>query len=152
MTEYRPVNFHFSVNFEGLPGGTSEDIKFQSVNGLSTDFETDTLKEGGENRFVHTIPTRRKTPELVLKRGLYRPGESGLTYWCKQAFDNYLFLPININIHLLNEKHDPLVIWKVIHSWPKSWEFADLSAEDGKVLIETFKLNYNYFTYQKPQG
>ena len=150
MIDYHPVNFHFLVEFLRLPGGKTVDIKFQSVSGLSVDFETEAYKECGENRFVHNVPVRSRSPDLILKRGLYRPGQSSLTAWCKQAFDNFIFFPINLNVTLLNEGHEPLVIWKVIHAWPKSWEFGELNAEDGKVLIETFKLSYNYLEYQNP--
>ncbi|MFZ2899290.1 MAG: phage tail protein [Saprospiraceae bacterium] len=150
MREYHPVNFHYRVEFLDLPGRTPEDIKFQSVTGLSVDFNTDSFKEGGENRFEHIVPARTKYPELVLKRGLYLPGKSGLTDWCNKAFDNFIFQPVNLNVQLLNENHETLVQWKVVHAWPKSWEFGELNAEDGKILIETFKLNYNYFRYRKP--
>lgn len=151
MADYHPVNFHFRVTFLGLPGGTSEDVKFQSVTGLNVDVETDSIKEGGENRFTHVVPVRRKYADLTLKRGLYRPGQSGLTGWCKEAFDNFNFSPIDLMVELLNENHQPLVVWKVIHAWPKSWEIEQLSADPpGKVLIETFKLNYNYFEYKNP--
>lgn len=147
MVKYHPVNFHFSVTFQGLPGGTPEDLKFQSVSGLSMEFEVETFKECGVNNFEHSVPLRSKTPDLVLKRGLYVPGKSGITKWCQDAFENFKFQPIDLLVTLLNEKHDPLVVWNVVHAWPKSWEFGDLNAEDGKVMIETFKLNYNFLTY-----
>jgi phage tail-like protein len=149
MRDYRPVNFHFQVEFLNLPGSTPEDIKFQSVTGLSVDFTAENVKEGGENRFEHVVPVRTKYPELVLKRGLYLPGESGLTGWCADAFDKFIFQPVNLVVQLLNERHQALAAWDVTHALPKSWEFGELNAEDGKVLIETFKLSYNYFRFKK---
>jgi phage tail-like protein len=80
---YQTVNFHFTVNFT-LQGAKSVDIKFQSVMGLDATIDTDTVKEGGENRFEHVIPTRRKYGPLILKRGLLAPGTSGVTDWLKR--------------------------------------------------------------------
>lgn len=144
--DYQFVGFHFSVSF-GL-AGAGEDIKFQSVSGLNVQLDTESIKEGGENRFEHVIPVRSKSTDLVLKRGLLRTKESGLTKWCQNAFDNLKFEPTDIVVQLLNEEHQPLVIWKVVHAWPKSWKLGDLNADKGEVLIETFELNYNFFTYQ----
>ena len=144
--DYQFVGFHFSVDF-GLEGSKDE-IMFQSVSGLNVQLDTESIKEGGENRFEHVMPVRSKSSNLVLKRGLYRPKESVVTKWCQNAFDNMVFKPTNLVVTLLNEKHEPLVLWKVIHAWPKNWKLGDLNAEKGEVLIETLELNYNFFTYQ----
>ena len=148
---YPPVGFHFMV--EGVGDGL--DICFQSVSGLSAQIQTETWKEGGENRFEHTLPVRTKYSDLVLKRGVFKPGTSGWTDWFKEVFTNMLnpnsesegpfIKPRDLTIKLLNENHEPLMTWKVVHAWPKNWKLADLNAERGEVLIETLELNYNYF-------
>ena len=84
---YQTVNFHFSVNFN-LKGNKSIDIKFQSVNGLDATIDSETIKEGGENRFEHVVPSRHKYGPLVLKRGLIPPGDSAVTDGLKKAFDD----------------------------------------------------------------
>lgn len=159
MADYRPVNFHFllsteddvvrysngdSVSFQG------EDIEFQSVSGLSVQLETETYKENGENGHHHIIPTKARYTDLILKRGIFRPGESGFTDWFKKAFEQFQFKPINLQIHLLDEEHKPLMFWKVIHAWPKSWKIADLDAEKGAILIETLEIRYNRFEFKLP--
>ena len=146
-TFYQTVGFHFMVSFAEL-GGNQNDIRFQSVTGLDVQIETDTIKEAGENRFEHVVPVRTKYSDLVLKRGVLHPGQSDITKWCKKAFDEMSFKPINLTVELLNELHEPLMVWKVIHAWPKSWKIGEMNAERGEVLIETFELNYNYFTFQ----
>ena len=65
---YPPVGFHFKVEFVNL--GNNNDTRFQSVSGLNVEFETETFKEGGENRFEHKLPVRTKYPDLSLKRGI----------------------------------------------------------------------------------
>ncbi|MEM7659809.1 MAG: phage tail protein, partial [Bacteroidota bacterium] len=70
-TYYPPVSFYFVVSFtgEGLDGETAE-TQFRSVSGLSVEFQTEALKEGGQNRFEHQLPTRTRYTPLVLKRGV----------------------------------------------------------------------------------
>lgn len=166
-TAYQMVGFHFRVTFENLPVTEqrcegkvkiqeaitfmSEDVRFQSVAGLDVQFETDSWKEGGENRFAHELPSRVKfSSTLTLKRGLIDPGKSGITSWCNSAFVNLQIRPINLSVELLNEEHNVLVKWDVVHVWPKSWKIGELNAERSEVLIETLELNYNRFTYKTP--
>lgn len=148
---YPPVGFHFKVEFlfnkAGSPQQQDNDILFQSVSGLNFQMQTDTLKEGGENRFEHTIPVRNKCTDLVLKRGIFKPKDSMIAEWCLQAFKEFIFSPIDIVVNLLDEQHKPLMTWNVHHAWPKNWKVADLNADKGEVVIETFELNYNYFTF-----
>lgn len=140
---YQSVNFHFSVSFP-VKGATAEDIKFQSVTGLDSTIDTETVKEGGENHYEHVIPTRRKFGPLILKRGLLSPAASGVTKWLQKAFDDgrYETLP-NVLITLLDEEHQPLMHWSINNVWPRSWKIGELNAERGEVLIETLELNYN---------
>ena len=139
---YPPVGFHFSVEFTDL-SSSEKDHQFQSVSGLTVDIETEEITEGGENRFKHKIPVRTKYPNLVLKRGLLV--DSTVIDWCKRAVENFDFQPIDLMVKLLNEKHEPLLSWNVVHAYPIKWAIADFNAEESKVVIETIELVYNYY-------
>src|ERR1700760_2739860 len=104
---YQNVSFHFRVNFT-LSTAKTVDVRFQSVTGLDSTIDVETIREGGENRFEHVIPTRRRYGPLILKRGLLGPSQSGVTAWLKQTFDDeqYQTLP-TVSIYLLGEEHDP---------------------------------------------
>ena len=140
-----PVGFHFKVEFTKIDGVTltSNDHQFQSVSGLSVDLETEEIAEGGENRFKHKIPVRTKYPNLVLKRGMLL--DSGIIDWCRKALENLEISPANLNVSLLNEKHEPLQTWSVVHAYPVKWDAGDFNAEESKLVIETLELTYNYF-------
>lgn len=140
---YPPPGFHFKVEFLDIQA-TDNDILFQSVTGLNASLETESIKEGGENRFEHVIPTRSKYTDLVLKRGVLK--DSGVIKWCREAIEQLKVKPVTVLVHLLNENHEPLIEWKLVHAWPKKWSVADLNAEQSSVLIETIELNYNFFT------
>jgi len=146
---YQTVNFHFKVDFS-FGGSQGIDVRFQSVTGLDSTIETETVKEGGENRFEHVIPVRRRYGPLVLKRGLIKPADSALTKWIQQAFDDEVFQPLTtVSISLLDQYHDPLMHWTINNVWPKSWKIGELNAERGEVLIETLELNYNRLVFDK---
>ena len=138
-----PVSFHFRVVFLDIDT-VDNDMLFQSVSGLSASIETDSVKEGGENRFTHTIPVRSQYDDLILKRGVLT--DSGVIRWCRDALEGFTFQPTTVLVQLLNDEHQPLVTWNVIHAWPKKWSVTDLDAEKSELLIETLELSYDFFT------
>ena len=139
---YPPLGFHFKVEFSNIKG----EFQFQSVSGLNVELETEQIAEGGENRFKHKLPVRTKYPNLVLKRGVLVNSE--LIRWCRNAVESFDIAPADMTISLLNEEHEPLITWNVVHAWPVKWSVADLNAEENKVAIETIELAYNYFNVQ----
>ena len=146
---YQTVNFHFKVEFN--LGKDNIDARFQSVSGLDAVLDTESIKEGGENRFEHVVPVRRKYGPLILKRGLIKPSDSAITAWLKRAFDDEQVEPLaTVMIKLLNEEHQPLITWTINNVWPRSWKIGELNAEQSAVLIETLELNYNRLLITNP--
>jgi phage tail-like protein len=141
-TYYPPVGFSFRVEFD-LGGIRDNDFRFQDVSGINVQLETTTVKEGGENRFVHTLPVRAKYPTLVLKRGLL--SDSTLIEWCKDTIENLDVQPTTVWVSLLNENHEPLQTYQFINAWPQKWSLSSFNAEESKVVIETLEIAYQHF-------
>jgi len=141
---YPPVGFHFTVEFIGVDGVTDNDNRFQTVTGLNVEMNTEELTEGGENRFVHKLPTRAKYPNLTLKRGMLNG--SALIKWFTDAVENHKFSPVTINVSLLNEEHNPLATWSFIGAYPVKWEISDMDATQNKIVVDTIEIAYKYFT------
>lgn len=145
MTDYYPPwSFYYSVKF-----GVSDDrndVRFQTVSGLSVEYDMEEYKEGGENRFTHKLPVRTKYADLVLKRGMLT--DSRVITWFIQAFRDRAFTPTDITVILMNEKSSPLRTWKVAHAIPKKWLVSDLNANENAIVIETLELSYRYFSIQ----
>lgn len=139
---YPPVGFHFKVEFVNI--GNGDDIRFQSVSGLAVEYDVETFKEGGENRFEHKLPGRTKYPDLSLKRGMLMDSE--VVAWCLDAFQNRVFRPAQVNVTLLNGDHEPLRTWQVMRAWPKKWSVSDFNAGENSVVVESLELSYSHFT------
>jgi phage tail-like protein len=139
---YPPVGFHFKVEFVGL--GNDNDVRFQSVSGLSVEYDTETFKEGGENRYEHKLPVRTKYPDLGLKRGMLMNSE--IIDWVIDAIQNRSFDPRELNVSLLNVEHEPLRTWRIERAWPKKWAVGDLNAQENSLVVESLDLSYSRFT------
>jgi phage tail-like protein len=138
---YPPVGFHFKVSFPAF--GNNNDSRFQSVGGLSLEYDVENVKEGGENRFEHKLPGRAKFPDLSLKRGMLT--DSAVIRWMLDALRNRDIKPTDVVVSLLNEFHQPLITWKIHNAWPRKWSVSDLNATENNVVIETLDLCYSYF-------
>lgn len=139
--QYPPAGFHFSVGFDGFPA--AHDVRFQSVSGLSATIETEDIREGGENRFKHKLPTGMNYEQLELKRGLVT--DSALVRWCRDAVELFTFAPKNVHISLLDETHKPIVSWQVLNAFPVRWSISEFDAKQSAVVVETLQLQYSYF-------
>lgn len=143
---YPPPVFHFKVEVLGLPPGDN-DVRFTEVSGLSNEMGTEEVAEGGENRFTQKYPTRAKYPELVLKRGLLVKSE--VMSWIERCILDYEIKPMNVDVKLLNEEHQPLMTWHLVKAYPTKWSVSDLNASNNALVIETLQLTYQYFTVDR---
>jgi phage tail-like protein len=141
---YPPVGFHFKVEFNlDEASGEDREARFQEVAGLSKELGVEEYKEGGENRYAHKFPAPATYPNLVLKRGVLL--NSSLIDWCFDAIDNFIFEPVDITVSLLNEEHEPLIVWDVAGAYPLKWSTSDLKAQENSLVIETLELAYKYY-------
>src|ERR1700754_938968 len=121
---YPPWGFYYKVEF--AISKASDDARFQTVSGLSVEYDYESFKEGGENRFEHKLPVRTKYADLALKRGMLV--DSKVIQWCLDAFQKREFRPADVYVSLLNEKHTAIRIWHVHKAWPRKWSVSDFNA------------------------
>ena len=140
---YPPVGFHFRVEVLGLPPSDS-DLRFTEVGGLSVEMTTEEVGEGGQNRFVQKFPVRAKYPELTLKRGLLVG--SKIHEWIRDAVEDFVITPHNVDVMLLNDEHTPLLTWHLVNAYPTKWSASDLNSTSSAIVVESLQLFYQSFT------
>ncbi len=137
-----PVAFHFCVTFGMSP--KDADGAFQEVSGIGPEIETETLVDGGDNRYVYHLPKAMKQPRLKLQRGVAAI-ESRLVAWCKAVLEGGLVRPIwprDLHVFLLDAAGDPLRVWSLEHAWPVHWELGPFNATRNELALETVELVY----------
>lgn len=142
LGDYPPAAFHFTVTF-----GTETrdaDCSFQEVSGIGAEMETESVVEGGENRFVHQLPKTVKHPRLMLKRGV-APFSSRLVTWCREVLEGDLSQPLKprtLHVHLLDEKGEPLRGWSFENTYPVKWDVEPFQSNRNEVALEKIELAY----------
>lgn len=139
-----PVAFHFKVSI----GKTNAnlDTSFKEVAGLDVKMDLLPMKEGGENRFQHQLPTGVKQQPVSLKRGL--AGKvSPLMQWCKGVLEGGLaeeIEPKDVWISLCDKNRDPMRMWVVHGAFPIRWNIDAFNSTKNEVAVETIELACQY--------
>jgi phage tail-like protein len=137
-----PVAFSFRVDVAGIEGG--HEGSFQEVSGISVKLNSESLPEGGENRFEHRLPTPPKYENLVLKRGMIL--NSDLIKWARKAVEEFKISTKDIVVKLIDENGSPLASWSFVNAYPVALKVSEFKAQDNAIVIETLELSYSYFT------
>jgi phage tail-like protein len=137
-----PAAFYFTVTFGTQPGGG--DGSFREVSGIAPEMNTETVIEGGENRYVLELPKGVKNSRLVLKRGI-APSTSGLLTWCQAVLEGGLSRPIFpklVHVFLLDALGSPLRAWSFANAYPVKLEVEGFNSTRNEVAVEKIELSY----------
>ena len=133
MATYPLPKFHFQVEWAGAR------IGFTEVTGLTLETEVIEYREGNSPEYSKIkMPGLRKFGNITMKRGTFA-GDNDYYTW----FDTVKLNTIerrNITITLLNEEHQPVVVWKIKNAWPIKVQSTDLKGDGNEVAIESIEL------------
>ncbi|MBV8662373.1 MAG: phage tail protein, partial [Hyphomicrobiales bacterium] len=116
------------------------------ASGFDVEREVQEVVEGGENRFVHRLPTKMRHGNLVLKRG-FLGRATPLFTWCKTTMESELeqrIGPRDIKVSLLDLAGHPMVAWDFVRAWPVKMSVSNFNAKENEIAIETLEFSYAY--------
>jgi phage tail-like protein len=141
MAEYPIPKFHFQVEW----GGSR--IGFTEVSGLDITTEVMEYRDGASPEYSKIkMPGQRTFSNITLKRGTFA-GDNEFYDWFNTVNLNQIERR-DLTISLLNENHEPVVVWKVKNAWPSKVTPTDLNAEGNDVALETLELAHEGLTIQ----
>lgn len=141
MAEYPLPKFHFQVEW----GGTK--IGFTEVTGLEVTTEKIEYRDGASKEYHKVrMPGMQTFGDLTLKRGVFA-GDNEFYAWWKTVALNKIERR-DITISLLNESHQPVVVWKVKNAWPTKVTSTDLNASGNETAIETLVITHEGLTME----
>ena len=141
MATYPLVKFHFQVDW----GGTK--IGFTEVSGLDVETEVVEYREGASREYSKVkMPGMQKYSNITLKRGTFKSDNEYFKWWNTVKLNT--IERRDVTIALLNEEHEPVVIWKVKNAWPSKIQSTDLKADGNEVAIESMELVHEGLTIQ----
>ena len=141
MAQYPIPKFHFRVEW----GGTR--IGFTEVTGLEVSTDLIEYRDGASLEYSKIkMPGMQKYGNLTLKRGTFASDNDFYKWWNTHALNT--IERRDITISLLNESHNPVVVWKVKNAWPVKVTSTDLKADGNEAAIETLEVAHEGLTIQ----
>jgi len=141
MADYPLPKFHFQVEW----GGSK--IGFTEVSGLDITTEVIEYRDGASPEYSKVkMPGQRKFSNITLKRGTFA-NDNQFYLWFNTVSLNTIERR-NLTIALLNENHEPVIVWKVKNAWPTKITPTDLKADGNDVAIESIELVHEGLTIQ----
>jgi phage tail-like protein len=139
-TVYPVPVFHFRVEWGGAR------IGFTEVSGLTTELQPIEYREGASYQYnVTKMPGMPKFADISLKRGIFT-GDNEFYTWITTVQLNKIERR-DITISLLNENHEPVMVWKVSNAWPSKVEGPSLKSTGNEVAIESITLVHEGITF-----
>ena len=141
MTDYPLPKFHFQADWGGVR------IGFTEVSGLDAETEVIEYRDGASLEYSkRKIPGMQKYPNVTLKRGVFASDNDYYKWWNTVALNTVERRDVTIS--LLNEKHEPVMVWKVKNAWPAKVASTDLKADGNEIAIETIELAHDGLAIQ----
>jgi len=132
-TQYPLPVFHFTVEWAGKRVGFSE------VSGLTQENQAIEYRDGSFFEYSSIkMPGLRKFSNIVMKRGIVK-SDNDFFKWLSTVKLNTVERR-NLVISLLNEEHQPVMVWKVMNAFPVKVEGPGLKASGNEVAIESIEI------------
>lgn len=132
-TQYPLPVFHFTVEWGGSRVGFSE------VSGLTQENQVIEYRDGSFPEYSSIkMPGLRKFSNVTLKRGIVK-GDNQFFKWLSTVKLNTVERR-DLIINLLNEEHQPVMVWKVMRAFPVKVEGPQLKATVNEIAIESIEL------------
>jgi len=135
MAERRIPNFHFQVEW----GGTR--IGFEEVRNLAMGVKVIEYRDGLSPEYqTQKIPGRSYYENIILMRGVVK-GDNDFFNWFSTVQRLHPERR-DITIALLNEEHNPIVVWMVKNAFPVRLSWSDLNSTGNDALIESLEITH----------
>ncbi|MES0328225.1 MAG: phage tail protein, partial [Gammaproteobacteria bacterium] len=130
MADYPLTKYHFSVDW----GGTK--IGFTEVTGLEVTTEKIEYRDGASPEFSKKqMPGMQSFGDLTLKRGIFAGDNEFYDWWNSVSLNT--IERRDITVSLLNENHEPVVVWVIKNAFPTKVTSTDLNSTGNENAIET---------------
>lgn len=125
--------FHFTVTLGG------NEVRFSEVTGLTQENQTIEYRDGFFREYSSIkMPGLRKFSNIVMKRGVVK-SDNDLFKWLDTIKLNKADRR-DVIISLLNENHEPVMVWTAHNAFPVKLEGPQLKAAGNEVAIESIEI------------
>jgi phage tail-like protein len=143
MADYPLPAFHFQVEWGG------QRIGFSEVSGLNVEVQAIEYRDGASPIYsVQKMPGIPKYGNITCKRGIVAK-DGDFAAWLATIQLNQAERR-DVTISLLNEKHEPVMVWKARNAFPVKIEGPGLKSTGNEVAIESLEIAHEGLSIEAP--
>ena len=137
----------FLIEVDGVEIG-----RFSEISGLEVTVETEEIKEGGQNSFVHRVPGRMTWPNIRLKRGITQT--DSLLQWLQKssgegfAGNGNKLQRSTAAITLVGPAGERLRSWEFDGAFPVKWTGPNFAVSSSDMAVEELEITHHGFRAQ----
>jgi phage tail-like protein len=132
--QYPLPRFQYQVDWGGVK------LSFTEVTGLDQQNEVIEYRHSDSKDFSKIkMPGMRKYSNITLKRGKFE-GDFDFNNWVDQIANDRVGNRRDVVVRLMNEKHEPVAVWKAVNCFPVKITAPDLKSDANEVAIETLEI------------
>ena len=141
MAVYPIPVFHFKVEWGG------KNVGFSEVSGLTQEVQMIEYRDGNSPDYsTIKMPGLHKYSNVTLKRGIAK-SDNDFFNWLNTIKLNTVERR-DLTISLLNENHEPVMVWKAHNAFPVKVEGPGLKASGNEVAIESIEIAHEGIVLQ----
>lgn len=138
--EYPLPRFQYQVDWGGVK------LSFTEVTGMDQQVEVIEYRHSDSKDFSKIkMPGMRKFSNITLKRGKFI-GDFDLNDWMDAISNERVEGRRDVVIRLLDEKHEPVAVWKAVRCFPTKITAPDLKSDANEVAIESIEIAHEGFS------
>ncbi len=134
--------FRFVVEIDGIAQAAFTECTLPDL-----EVETEEVREGGLNEFVHVLPGGLKAGRVRLRHGI--TGSAELLNWYLQVLQgNVNDAMRQVTVIMYDEALQPLIRWSFADAYPVKWVGPAFKTDGSAVAIETLELAHHGVTVE----
>ncbi len=134
------ASFRFTVNIDGMSYAAFTECTLPSLQ-----VETQDIKEGGQNEYVHRLPMRIKAGSITLRHGITRDAE--MLKWYLQVLNGDIAKATRtVEVIMYGADLKTLATWTFERAYPIKWSGPTLKTDDRALAIEVLELAHHGFS------
>lgn len=138
------ANFRFTVAIDGYEQGAFTECKLPTLQ-----IETQDIKEGGQNNFIHKRPVRVKPGTVTVKHGITKNDE--LLKWyvdlagAMQTGNFQQDVERTVTITMYDVKRTPLATFRFERAYPVKWVGPTLKTDGKAIAVDEIEFAHHGF-------
>ncbi len=131
------LNMRFEFTVDGIDLGS-----FTALDGLNATIEFEEYREGGENTYVHRLPSRVTYTPVVLSRPVDKHSGNLAAWFASMQLQP---IPLTASITAFDGNNDAVASWSLAGVYPAKYTGPSFSAGGNEVAIEKIELSHDGF-------